>query len=206
LTSLADDLARLRQVLAWLDGPTIVAGHSYGEQIITALGADTVNVVGLVYVAGFGLDEGGYLGAANDEAIAPDAERMFAKRMGAETVEGGAPDAARYRPILTVSAPNGRPWKRNLETDCGPASDVTRERDGDGACIEREIEGRECSRHRAIAFVRRARNLGLGPRTYEAPKVAPSGGALRRKSRPDRSRLVSPALPLIGGRRIEHGA
>jgi pimeloyl-ACP methyl ester carboxylesterase len=163
LTSLANDLARLRQVLAWLDGPTIVVGHSYGGQIITALGADTVNVVGLVYVAGFGLDEGEsiaalggdapsppalanlivdqqgfgrlpeddfvghfaadvdpvkakvmhaaqqpvamsvfedvmgtpawkslpswYLVAANDEAIAPDAERMFAKRMGAETVE-----------------------------------------------------------------------------------------------------------------------
>jgi pimeloyl-ACP methyl ester carboxylesterase len=28
-----------------------------------------------------------YLVAANDQAIAPDAERMFAKRMGAETVE-----------------------------------------------------------------------------------------------------------------------
>jgi pimeloyl-ACP methyl ester carboxylesterase len=28
-----------------------------------------------------------YLVAANDEAIAPDAERMFAERMGAETVE-----------------------------------------------------------------------------------------------------------------------
>lgn len=39
-------------------GPTIVVGHSYGGQIITALGADTGNVVGLVYVAGFGLDEG----------------------------------------------------------------------------------------------------------------------------------------------------
>jgi pimeloyl-ACP methyl ester carboxylesterase len=163
LTSLANDLARLRQVLAWLDGPTIVVGHSYGGQIITALGADTANVVGLVYVAAFGLDEGEsiaalggdappapalanlivdeqgfgrlpeddfvghfaadvdpvkakvmhaaqqpvamsvfedvmgtpawkslpswYLVAANDEAIAPDAERMFAKRMGAETVE-----------------------------------------------------------------------------------------------------------------------
>ena len=28
-----------------------------------------------------------YLVATNDEAIAPDAERMFAERMGAETVE-----------------------------------------------------------------------------------------------------------------------
>jgi pimeloyl-ACP methyl ester carboxylesterase len=163
LTSLADDVARLRQVLAWLDGPTIIGGHSYGGQVMTALGADAPDVVGLVYVAAFGLDEGEsiaalggdappapalanlivdeqgfgrlpeddfvghfaadvdpvkarvmhaaqqpvsmsvfedvmgtpvwkslpswYLVAANDEAIDPDAERMFAERMGAETVE-----------------------------------------------------------------------------------------------------------------------
>ena len=35
-SSLAADVARLRQVLARQDGPTIVAGHSYGGQIITA--------------------------------------------------------------------------------------------------------------------------------------------------------------------------
>jgi pimeloyl-ACP methyl ester carboxylesterase len=58
MTRLADDVARLRQVLARQNGPTIVAGHSYGGQIITALGTDTPNVVGLVYVAAFGLDEG----------------------------------------------------------------------------------------------------------------------------------------------------
>jgi pimeloyl-ACP methyl ester carboxylesterase len=163
LTSRADDVARLREVLAWLDGPTVVVGHSYGGQIMTALGDDTGDVVALVYVAGFGLDEGEsiaalgagsplppalanlivdaegfgrvpqddfvghfaadvdpatakvmhaaqqpvamsafedvmgtpawkslpcwYLVAAQDEAIAPDAERLFAGRMGAETVE-----------------------------------------------------------------------------------------------------------------------
>jgi pimeloyl-ACP methyl ester carboxylesterase len=162
-TSLADDVARLRQALAWLDGPTVVAGHSYGGQVMTALGTDTGNVAALVYVAAFGLDEGetisgvgagypppratanlivdqkgfgrlpqddfvehfasdvdpakakvmhavqqpvstsvfgdtmgapawkslpsSYVVAANDEAIAPDEERMFAKRMGAETIE-----------------------------------------------------------------------------------------------------------------------
>jgi len=58
LTSLADDVARLRQVLALQDGPTVVAGHSYGGQVMTALGTDAPNVVGLVYVAAFGLDEG----------------------------------------------------------------------------------------------------------------------------------------------------
>lgn len=58
LTSLAANVARLRQVLARQHGPTLVAGHSYGGQIITALGTDAPNVVGLVYIAGFGLDEG----------------------------------------------------------------------------------------------------------------------------------------------------
>ena len=63
LTSLADDVARLRQVLALQDGPTIIAGHSYGGQVMTALGSDAPNVVGLVYIAAFALDEGESLGA-----------------------------------------------------------------------------------------------------------------------------------------------
>ncbi len=162
-SSLADDVARLRQVLDRQDGPTVVAGHSYGGQIMTALGTDAPNVVGLVYIAAFGLDEGEsiggllaqgtptpalahldidkrgfawlpeddfvnyfaadvapaqahvmyavqqalaastlgdvmgvpawkshpswYLVAANDQAIPPDAERQFAARMGATTIE-----------------------------------------------------------------------------------------------------------------------
>jgi pimeloyl-ACP methyl ester carboxylesterase len=61
-SSLAADVARLRQVLARQNGPTIVAGHSYGGQIITALGTDAPNVVGLVYIAAFGLDEGESIG------------------------------------------------------------------------------------------------------------------------------------------------
>jgi pimeloyl-ACP methyl ester carboxylesterase len=58
LTTLADNVARLRQVLADQAGPTLLVGHSYGGQIITALGTDAPNVIGLVYIAGFGLDEG----------------------------------------------------------------------------------------------------------------------------------------------------
>ena len=62
LTSLADDVARLRHVLALQDGPTVIAGHSYGGQVMTALGDDAPSVVGLVYIAAFGLDEGESLG------------------------------------------------------------------------------------------------------------------------------------------------
>ncbi|HEY7178631.1 MAG TPA: alpha/beta hydrolase [Gaiella sp.] len=62
LTKLEEDVARLRRVLALQDGPTVLVGHSYGGQIVTALGEDAPNVVGLVYIAGFGLDEGESIG------------------------------------------------------------------------------------------------------------------------------------------------
>jgi pimeloyl-ACP methyl ester carboxylesterase len=170
LGPLADDVAKLRRVLSRQDGPTVVAGHSYGGQIVTALGADAPNVSALVYVAAFGLDEGEsigallqqgpppaalanldidaegyawlpeadfvghfaadvdpvkakvmhavqqplhtgalgetmgtpawkslpswYLVATNDEAIPPDAERQFAARMGATTVEAASDHVA----------------------------------------------------------------------------------------------------------------
>jgi pimeloyl-ACP methyl ester carboxylesterase len=62
LSSLGDDVARLRQVLALQDGPTVLVGHSYGGQIMTALGENAPNVVGLVYIAAFALDKGESLG------------------------------------------------------------------------------------------------------------------------------------------------
>jgi pimeloyl-ACP methyl ester carboxylesterase len=62
LTALGDNVARLRQVLAGQTGPILVAGHSYGCHIMTALGADTPNVVGLVYISGFALDAGESIG------------------------------------------------------------------------------------------------------------------------------------------------
>jgi pimeloyl-ACP methyl ester carboxylesterase len=62
LTSVADDVGRLRDVLALQDGPTVVVGHSYGGLVMTALGSDAPNVVGLVYITAFGLDEGESLG------------------------------------------------------------------------------------------------------------------------------------------------
>jgi pimeloyl-ACP methyl ester carboxylesterase len=62
-TSLADNVAKLRHVLTLEAEPTVVVGHSYGCHVMTALGSDAPNVVGLVYVAGFGLDEGESIGA-----------------------------------------------------------------------------------------------------------------------------------------------
>jgi len=73
MTALADDVARLRHVLELQDGPTIVAGHSYGGQIITALGTEAPHVAGLVYIAAFGLDEGESLGALLSQGPTPPA-------------------------------------------------------------------------------------------------------------------------------------
>src|SRR5262245_4284242 len=62
-TSLGDDVARVRHVLSRQSGPTILAAHSYGGQVVTSLGPDAPNVVGLVYIAAFALDEGESIGA-----------------------------------------------------------------------------------------------------------------------------------------------
>jgi pimeloyl-ACP methyl ester carboxylesterase len=83
LTALADDVARLRQVLDFQGGPTIVAGHSYGGQVMTALGTDAPNVVGLVYIAAFGLDEGESLGALLSQGpVTPALAHLFTDQRG----------------------------------------------------------------------------------------------------------------------------
>src|SRR6476659_4138961 len=62
-TSLGDDVVRVRQVLSNQSGSTLLVAHSYGGEVISALGTDAPNVVSLVYVAAFGLDEGESLNA-----------------------------------------------------------------------------------------------------------------------------------------------
>jgi pimeloyl-ACP methyl ester carboxylesterase len=57
LTSLADDVAHTRRILALQDGPTILAGHSFAGTVISEAGVDRP-VVGLVYVAARAPDVG----------------------------------------------------------------------------------------------------------------------------------------------------
>src|SRR6476646_977531 len=83
LSSLADDVTRLRQVLEFQDRPTIVVGHAYGGQIMTALGAEAPNVVGLVYIAAFALDEGESLGALLSQGpVTPALAHLFTDARG----------------------------------------------------------------------------------------------------------------------------
>ena len=59
--SLLGDSAYIRSVVEEIDGPVLLVGHSYGGAVITVAGV-AENVVGLVYVAGYALDEGESLG------------------------------------------------------------------------------------------------------------------------------------------------
>ena len=64
LTSLAEDVAWTRHVLAdRLQGPTVLASHSYGGMVITGAATGVQNVIGLVYVAALAPEEGESAGA-----------------------------------------------------------------------------------------------------------------------------------------------
>src|ERR1700731_1322562 len=56
-TSLADDVAATKRVIAEQKGPVILVGHSYGGVVITEAGNDP-NVAGLVYITAFAPDRG----------------------------------------------------------------------------------------------------------------------------------------------------
>jgi pimeloyl-ACP methyl ester carboxylesterase len=82
MSSLHDDVAPARQVLAAQNGPTLLVGHSFGGAVITELGNDAPNVVGLVYESAFAPDEGETMNGlinsgpqpAGVAAIRPDAQ------------------------------------------------------------------------------------------------------------------------------------
>jgi pimeloyl-ACP methyl ester carboxylesterase len=60
-TSLADDVAATRRVIAMQDGPVVLVGHSYGGEVITQAGDDP-KVKALVYAAATVPDAGETLG------------------------------------------------------------------------------------------------------------------------------------------------
>ncbi|WP_280310003.1 alpha/beta fold hydrolase [Nocardia abscessus] len=59
--SLSADAAYIESFVRQIDGPVLLAGHSYGGAVITVAGV-AENVVGLVYVSGYALEEGESLG------------------------------------------------------------------------------------------------------------------------------------------------
>jgi pimeloyl-ACP methyl ester carboxylesterase len=85
LTSLSDDVAAVRRVLARIKGPVVLVGHSYGGAVITRAGADHADVKALVYVAAIVPDEGESVGQvfqrepphAKAPVLQPDADGLL---------------------------------------------------------------------------------------------------------------------------------
>ncbi|WP_136706790.1 alpha/beta hydrolase [Agromyces sp. H66] len=137
LRSVAGDAAYLRDVVAAIDGPVVLVGHSYGGMVITEAAADNAKVAALVYVAGFAPDHGesaadlsgkfpgSTLGdtliaypvgtGGNEVAIRQDAfHQRFVADVPAETA---ALMAATQRPVTEVGLTEGLPadvpaWKQ----------------------------------------------------------------------------------------------
>jgi pimeloyl-ACP methyl ester carboxylesterase len=58
LRSLASDAAAVADVVRAVDGPVVLAAHSYGGAVITGVPADAGEIVGLVYANGFAPEPG----------------------------------------------------------------------------------------------------------------------------------------------------
>jgi pimeloyl-ACP methyl ester carboxylesterase len=86
--SLLGDAAYIRSVVEEIDGPVLLAGHSYGGAVITVAGVAD-NVVGLVYIAGYALDEGESLGEL--QGGFPDSDLAANLIYTPFPVEGGEP-------------------------------------------------------------------------------------------------------------------
>ncbi|GIT79427.1 alpha/beta hydrolase [Leifsonia sp. LS1] len=86
--SLIGDAAYIRSVVEQIDGPVLLAGHSYGGAVITVAGAAD-NVVGLVYLSGYALDEGESLGQL--QGGFPDSDLAANLVYTPFPVEGGEP-------------------------------------------------------------------------------------------------------------------
>ena len=81
LTSLADDVAATRRILALQDGPTVLVGHSWAGMVISEAGVDP-KVAALVYVAARGPDAGEDYAALAATFPAPPANAGLVKSGG----------------------------------------------------------------------------------------------------------------------------
>ncbi len=131
LTSIEDDVAATKKLLATVDGPVVLVGHSYGGAVITNAANGSPNVKALVYIAAFGLDEGESLDALSKQgpppagaaAVHPDANGFlwidrngFAKAFAADVDPAEASVMAAVQGPLSLrsfAGKSGPPaWKR----------------------------------------------------------------------------------------------
>ncbi|MEU9336611.1 alpha/beta hydrolase [Streptomyces sp. NPDC048290] len=130
LRGLASDAAYLRSVLKTIDGPIVLAGHSYGGAVISQAAAGNKKVKALVYVAAFAPDRGESVTSVNSNfppaplgnALVPTPYPLPDGSTGTELsvqpdkfheiVAADAPEA-----VANVAAAAQRPAAANIFTD-----------------------------------------------------------------------------------------
>jgi pimeloyl-ACP methyl ester carboxylesterase len=76
LTSVTDDVAATKRAIAQMDGPVLLAAHSYGGMVISEAGKDP-KVAGLLYVAALVPEEGQNANAVNAAMPTTGVEKEF---------------------------------------------------------------------------------------------------------------------------------
>ena len=94
LRGLTSDADYIRSILATIEGPVVLVGHSYGGAVITNAARGATNVVALVYVAAFIPDEGTSVATSYDPSAYPGSLLT--------------PDALDVRPVANPVAPGGQ--------------------------------------------------------------------------------------------------
>lgn len=137
LRGLTADSAYTASLLSQIDGPVLLAGHSYGGAVISNAAASAPNVAGLVFVAAFAPDEGERLGevaATSKDSILGTAQVQYQYPAGpdGETAPEFAVSPARLREVFAADLPEQqaallaatqRPVAAAAFSDmCGPAA------------------------------------------------------------------------------------
>ena len=99
LRGVAADSAYTASLLGQIDGPVLLAGHSYGGAVITNAATGAPNVVGLVFVAAFAPEEGETLG----------------------DVEAGSKDSVLNAALVQYHYPTGQGAETSVEFAINPA-------------------------------------------------------------------------------------
>jgi pimeloyl-ACP methyl ester carboxylesterase len=99
LRGVTADSAYTASLLNQINGPVLLAGHSYGGAVITNAATRAPNVVGLVYVAAFAPDEGETLG----------------------DVESGSKDSVLNSALIQYNYPTGQNGETSVEFAINPA-------------------------------------------------------------------------------------
>ena len=99
LRGVAADSAYTASLLGQIEGPVLLAGHSYGGAVITNAATSAPNVVGLVFVAAFAPEEGETLG----------------------DVESGSKDSVLNTALVQYNYPAGSAGQTSVEFAINPA-------------------------------------------------------------------------------------